>query len=168
MDTILAKAKAELAVIDRQIARLHEKQARLQNFVQMYGELAGTPISEAVSAPPEQSGPSFADHARAVMREVASGVTIKSRIAGAVSLILADGIPRHTRVLVPLLESQGIPITGKDKFQAVSAILSTDDRFKADRSVGWSLDEEAAPAGTGAASFGSTSGVEPDRTPSGN
>ena len=37
MDTILAKAKAELAVIDRQIARLHEKQARLQNFVQMYG-----------------------------------------------------------------------------------------------------------------------------------
>ena len=153
MDTILSKAKAELAVIDRQIARLNEKQARLRDFVQVYGELAGTVPSVPLTVPPQQPEPTFTERARITMSELSKGVTLKSMIAGAVSMILADGTPRHTRALVPLIEKQGIEISGKDKVQAVSAILSADDRFKADRSVGWSLNKEADPALTGSALF---------------
>ncbi len=60
----------------------------------------------------------------------------------AARIISAEG-PTRTKDLIGKLEAQGIEIRGINKIDTVSVILSrARDRFKADRSAGWSLVEK--------------------------
>ncbi len=61
------------------------------------------------------------------------------------SELLADGSHCHTRDLVKQLWARyGLEVRGSDKVLALSGLLSKDERFEANRSLGWSL-KKAGP-----------------------
>jgi hypothetical protein len=81
----------------------------------------------------------------------ATATTIKDRIADNCERLLSDRRPRHTRELVSYLRGEGIELKGKDPVLQVSSVLSKDGRFKANRSLGWTLvaqNDEGSDAGT--------------------
>ena len=120
MDAVISKAKAELKAISDQLRSLNERKEDLARFLLVYDQLAGN------AEPPEPE-------------QQPRKETAKERILEAVTSLLADGKPRHTRVLLDSLKALGIEVGGANKLLALSALLSRSEDFEASRKVGWSL-----------------------------
>ena len=67
--------------------------------------------------------------------------SMKSRVLEISEALIKRAGPIPTKALVDRLEANGLEIGGSDKVLTVSVILSRSDRFKADRSLGWTLAE---------------------------
>lgn len=120
VDAVISKAKAELKAINDQLRSLNERKEDLARFLLVYDQLAGNAEQGEPEPQPRKE-------------------TAKERILEAVASILADGKPRHTRVLLENLRALGIEVGGKDKLLALSALLSRNEAFEASRKVGWSI-----------------------------
>ena len=156
---VIAKARAQLSALQGKIAEFQSKQQRLREFIATFEELRGIPDDDGDSV---AEGPSVIVQMERLSR---GQKPAKSIIADAVGATLRDGIPKHTRALLEMLDAVGIEVGGKDKVLSLSAILSSDDRFQASRKVGWSLKKaEPVSASTETGSF-FNSGVEPDPRP---
>ena len=154
---VIAKAKSQLSTLQGQIASLKVKQDRLTQFISTFEELRALPDEGDDLVSPI-----------AHMYEMATSNNprpAKVMIVDAARQILSDGIPKHTRDLLSIMEKQRIAVGGKDKVLALSAILSKDEDFQASRKVGWSLKKaEPASASTEAGSF-FNAGEAPDPKP---
>ncbi len=150
MDPYIEKAKADLAGVEQEISALHAqlsvlttKKKKLTDFIALYSD---------DPSPPQQKISSISDGLVATLqrvsdwaalREQGAGATAKDRITSAVYAILSDGIPRHTRTLLDILRTDWDLEPGStDKVIGLSNLLSRDDRFQADRAIGWSLKKE--------------------------
>lgn len=156
MDT-LEQAKQQLRdlvdesrELQRQLERVSARVQKVRQFVTLAEELRLAPeatiqLSDVANITIK---PASAPKPPADMK------TTKEKVAWACAEILADGKPRHTRDLVPMLSERGVEVGGTHKVLAVSAILSGDVRFKPSRKVGWSLASdnarpESAPTDSG-------------------
>jgi hypothetical protein len=128
MNDVLAEVKKEQERLRRQRAAIDARLAELDTVLRVLPTLGGVQhtlaVIEAVEA---RDGVS------------ATVMTIKDRIIERVEKLLRQGKPHHTRELVAFLRSEGVELKGKDPVLQVSAVLSRDKRFKADRSIGWTL-----------------------------
>ena len=136
---IYAKAFAELASIDRQIAALEKRRSGLRQFVELGRQLfvtahadltAPMPILQASGGPSER-----APSATATPREQ----SLKARVLALSKQAILERGPQTTGALVEYVETAGVIVTGVHKPTAVSVILSRSDEFKSDRTLGWSL-----------------------------
>ena len=127
MDT--KQAEAILAGIDQRIAELERQKADLQQFITLGRKLAR--VAQAVSV---DTAASFG-----TPTAVSTAAPMKTRVVDVAARTIRDRGPTHTRDLIPLIEAEGITITGADKPTTVSVILSRSQLFKSDRTIGWSL-----------------------------
>lgn len=131
MDPMISKARAELRAISMKLQELNDRKGALEKFLAIYAELADKAEEEAVPS-------------------VSASTPVKTRIISAALELLGNGAHMHTRELLDELSAIGINVNGKDRVQALSAILSQDPakRFLPDRRFGWSLkvtNPEAVP-----------------------
>lgn len=134
MDPLIEKAKTDYAELTAEIKRLSDKAGKLKAFLDIYDEDAPAPKvtrpgTEPIFMVPIITRPPSAQEAN----------TAKAKITNAVAQILSDGKPRHTRDLLDILKEQNLEPGATDKIIGLSNLLSRDDRFVADRSIGWSL-----------------------------
>ncbi len=130
-DPIIDKAKTDLADIVKQMDALGAKRKKLEAFLSIYEE------------PAEQGGVLGTKYVKV---EFAGRkgihehqITQKAIITNAVYQILSASAPQHTRGLLKELSAEGIEIGAADKVVGLSNLLSRDDRFQANRALGWSL-----------------------------
>lgn len=147
-----AKAKTELTEIDSQIAALQRRKAVLRQFVDLGESLYGGSGHHAETASSTPNLDRVAAYAGLAVSQLtlARQNTAKARILDASAAIVSTEGPTPTRTLVERLEAQGIEITGADKINTLSVLLSKSDDFQSDRKAGWSLTrprKEATPAG---------------------
>lgn len=147
MSDTLSKALEDFKSIDGKIAALQKRRNELAQFIDLHQRLY--PTRDIFDMGPDDSGNRLASTLAAATAEFDG--TAKARIERAVSEILSDGAPRHTRVLLDELAKRGIEVGGQNKVIALSSILSRNkDTFEADRKVGWRLKKEMSePAATG-------------------
>lgn len=146
MSDLLSTAEAELAEIERKLAEMQplaQRRDQLRMFLSIGRSLYAGPPGQSEPLPPMPAAPT----GRAP--EAAFGGTVKARVVEAVAALLAANGPMRTRDILARLQAQGIEIGGANKVDTVSVILSrTKDRFKPDRTLGWSLvdqQKEATP-----------------------
>lgn len=146
MDT-LEQAKQELRALfnesrdlQRQLERVNARVQKIRQFVTLAEELRLAP--EGAIQPSDFAN--ITTKPASARKPPAGMKTTKERVAWVCAEILADGKPRHTRDLVPMLSEWGVEVGGTHQVLAVSAILSGDDRFKPSRKVGWSLASDNA------------------------
>lgn len=133
MNAKVAQAKAELERLAAQEREIAERMAALQTYLLMDSELERSIRSTEPDPAPA----------------IKTAATAKAAIIAATSELLAQGRPLHTREILAAHEEKGVKVGGKDKVQTLSAILSQDSRFAANRKEGWSLNEAPSPVGTG-------------------
>ena len=149
--TFIAKAEAELAGIEKQlagIALLQRRRDQLRTLIalgrQLY--LEEHPQSDMISP-----APAMAPQAAVHPANSAKSGTQKERILDAIAGMVTATVGQSTRQLVDRLAAQGIEIGGSDKIGSLSAILSRSDLFKSDRAAGgWVLStshKEETPTG---------------------
>jgi hypothetical protein len=129
MDDVLQQVRDERQRLRRQREAIDARLAELDVVLRVLPTLGVRPSPLAA----------IVEMATTVDASNAEVTTIKETILRQCQRLLADGKPRHTRELVAHLTSNGVQLNGKDQVLQVSAILSKDDRFKADRKNGWSL-----------------------------
>lgn len=135
-DPLVSKAKADLEEIRQQIARMKQREAKLQHFLDAYAD--DDPARENSLFPMDFKSALAVSYLTKPSEK--ESLSTKDKVAIAVAEILADGRPRHTRELLAYLNKQGIGIgAAADQVLALSRILSNDKRFKPSRSFGWSL-----------------------------
>lgn len=145
MDTY-AKAQSELAEIDSRIAALQQRRDALRKFIDLGQSLYGPP-----AAGPGLFGLGGEQDFRSAMlgqmlrgsREQSAKATI---LAACVRHIQANGAT-STRDLLSMLDAQRIEVTGADKINALSVMLSKSDLFESSRKLGWSMKDSDAQAG---------------------
>ncbi|MGC1819092.1 MAG: hypothetical protein WA900_15725 [Casimicrobiaceae bacterium] len=128
MNELLIAAKKEQEELRRQRAAIDARLAELDAFLRVLPTI--TAHAHIVEAPD-----TFV--ARATVS--APATTIKDKILERCKRLLSDGTARHTRDLVTYLRAEGVELKGKDPVLQVSSVLSRDSRFKASRSIGWTL-----------------------------
>ena len=139
----MCTAEEELQSLEEEIARLQTLVARrdqLRAFLQMGRTLfAKEGTAEATSNGSQRSDGT----PRTVPEGMLSVTSGRLQIRRAAEQIIRAEGPTRTKDLISKLEAQGILIGGKSKTDTVSVILSrARDRFKADRTAGWSLVEK--------------------------
>ena len=131
----IADAEAELAVIERELAKVLPLQRRgeqlrvlIELWRKLYVDADGAPAVATVPVAP-------------LMTRAPKLGTQKERILDAAEqFIQASGGAATTRALLTRLESLAIEVGGADKVGGLSAILSRADHFKSDRAAGgWVL-----------------------------
>ena len=134
---IYAKAFAELASIDSQIAALENRRSGLRQFVELGQRLFVTGHAEltAPMATVEAGGSLSERPASTTPREQ----SLKARVLALSKQAIQDRGPQPTSALVEYVEAAGVIITGVHKPTTVSVILSRSAEFKSDRTQGWSL-----------------------------
>jgi hypothetical protein len=140
------KAKAELSEIDSKIAALQKRRAVLRQFIEL-GDSLYSNEQESRAAYLMTSGRLVASMV-AVSRETSA----KARILSACKAYLLHKGSCHTRELAAALAVQGIELSGSDKLNTLSVLLSKSDEFRSDRKIGWSLTtphKEVTPQGAG-------------------
>lgn len=139
---IYSKAQSELNSIDQQIATLQRRQVELRQFVALGLKLFDeAPVQASLYLPERQATQATGIDAMARTPRPRDG-TMKSRVLEISETLIKRFGPIPTKALVERLQANGVEISGADKVVTVSVILSRSDRFKADRSLGWTL---AAP-----------------------
>ena len=129
MDDVLARVRKEQEQLRRQRNAIDARLAELDTVLRVLPTLGSAQRNVAIVETVE-AGDSMS----------ATVTTIKDRIIDRCQhLLLSEGKPRHTRELVSYLRSEGVELKGKDPVLQVSAVLSKDYRFKANRSIGWTL-----------------------------
>lgn len=63
----------------------------------------------------------------------------KAKVIRAVEAILADGVARSTKELLPMVEEAGIDLGGQNKLTYLAIILNKAGVFQSDRATGWTL-----------------------------
>lgn len=138
-DVLDAKVDAEIARLRQVIAVAEAGISDLQNFKALLKKQALAPIiGESGLAPLAAS----ADAAVAVVAKKAGRQLYKKdQILDAAENVLADGVRRLSRDLLPEIEKQGVKIGGKDAVNALAVYLSREKhRFQTDqRAGGWTL-----------------------------
>lgn len=144
-----AKAQAELSDIDARIAVLQQRREALRQFVALGRQLYGG--GEHVQEIHVQSSDVFrvvAARASATAAQTMSAAEFKSflversnkaRILSVCRGHIGAHGPTSTRDLLAILEGAGVTVTGNDKVNTLSVILSKSDEFESDRRLGWSL-----------------------------
>ncbi len=150
MDTY-TKAKSELAEIDSQIAALQQRRESLRRFVDLGASLYGSPNDAGLSSitPLGYIQAGLAD-IRAIY---AHERTAKARILAICEAHISQRGATPTRDLLVIIEAAGVEISGADKINTLSVLLSKSNKFVSDRKVGWSLNrphEEKPPQGVDA------------------
>lgn len=138
---IYSKAEAELNSIDQQISALQRRQVELRQFVTLGRKLFdATSVQGALHLSDRQATQATGVSAMARTPRPRDG-SMKSRVLEISEALIKRAGPIPTKALVDRLEANGLEIGGSDKVLTVSVILSRSDRFKADRSLGWTLAE---------------------------
>lgn len=136
---IYAKAEAELASIDSQMAALEKRRKELDQFVELGRRLFASqhgPIIARLPIPTSSTLRRAMDQAAQHGRDM----SMKARILSLCKQYIKDlGRPVMTRELLAHIEANGVEVTGADKVTTISVILSRSDEFKSDRALGWSL-----------------------------
>ena len=155
MSDLLSEAQRELDAVERKLAELallQNRRDQLKTFISLGRNL----FAASETQPPTK--PAVLHIAVPVQESLyafrAASLSKKDRIAAAAAEIITKNGPKPTRDLLPLIEASGVLIGGGDKLQALSAVLSRDDRFKTDRAAGgWVLlqpHKEEPPQGVSA------------------
>ena len=156
----------EISVLEDELKRIQEKRKVVEakiNGLRMF--LSASEFKEVTLSLPEAPMPGPVQSVSPempqlpalrrgvrIMRRVTSDasdapkLTIKDRVLEASLKVLEDGQPRHTSSLLVEFEKAGIEVGGTNKLATVSSILSRDGRFKANRTIGWTLTKKESPA----------------------
>lgn len=137
MDTALHNAYAAKKRLKAELAALENRLRQVEAFIALYDEFAQGFTPDESSAVEVVSG--FKIDSGAIPAK-------KLSIPDSAALILADGYPRTTAVLLNMLESSGVQMGGKNKLINLSSTLSRDSRFLNERNKGWSLISAQKPA----------------------
>lgn len=138
---IYSKAEAELSSIEQQIVALQRRQVELRQFVALGLKLFdAAPAQASLQLPERKATQATGIIAMARTPRPREG-SMKSRVLEISKALIERFGPIPTKALVERLEANGVEISGADKVVTVSVILSRSDRFKADRSLGWTLAE---------------------------
>lgn len=138
---IYSKAEAELNSLEKQISTLQRRQEELRQFVTLGRKLFDvTPAQASLQLPECQATQATGINAVARTPRPRDG-SMKSRVLDISEALIGRFGPIPTKPLVERLEANGVEISGADKVVTVSVILSRSERFKADRSLGWTLVE---------------------------
>jgi hypothetical protein len=153
---IYSKAQSELNSIDQQIAALQRRQVELRQFVALGHKLFNeTPVQASLRLPERQATQATGIAALIRTPRPRDG-TMKSRVLEISEMLINRFGPIPTKALVDHLQANGVEISGSDKGLTVSVILSRSDRFKADRSIGWTLSKPKENPQDAPTSAGST------------
>lgn len=141
---VFAKARAELATIDSQIAALQQRRVALRQFLDLGLSLYG---GEQIDATAIRAVESAAFHFGAASAQERQREPAKPRILAACEAHIASNGPTRTHELLGVVQAAGIEIGSADPQNALSVLLSKSGRFAPDRKIGWSLkaQEEATP-----------------------
>jgi hypothetical protein len=142
MDPMTEKVRQDLQDANQEIAQLRAKilaveklAMKYQAFLDLYEDGvkndAGPPMPRFIQGSVQASIP------------IEESQTAKARITNLVALLLADGGQKSTKELLEEIQKRGVEPGSKDKYLALSALLSKDGRFVPDRKRGWSLKEDA-------------------------
>jgi hypothetical protein len=151
---VYTKAQAELSEIDSKIAALQQRRDALRKFVDLGNALFEAPMSLMERAYALRKPDATADAPIGALGMLAARErTAKARILAACTALIESQGSTTTRDLVTALEAAGVEISGADKINTLSVMLSKSELFIAgDRKVGWSLrsHEEKPPLGVDA------------------
>lgn len=128
----IAEIDALLANLDKQRVPLEKRKNDLRAWIELGQRLFGSGL-------PHPSADFKESLQRSALRQVARPASMKAQILQISEKVISEGGPLPTRDLIPLIEAEGVQITGADKMVTVSVILSRSDRFMSDRTLGWSL-----------------------------
>jgi hypothetical protein len=135
---IIETAQAELLAIQKQKAELAAKEGALKNLIAAYSGSQPNGLMQPIVPTPASAPAVVLPAVDPAVGAPQRGTT--GRVIEIAKAVLAQNGALHTRDLMPVLESQGISVGGKDPAAAVSAILSREkDIFRNDRKAGWML-----------------------------
>lgn len=139
---IYARAFAELAGIDSEIAALEKRRATLRQFIELgqrlFAERAGADL-RAPSPTLQASGGPSTKFGTPTVTTTTREQSLKARVLALAKQAIQERGPQSTADLVAYVEAAGVVVTGAHKPTAVSVILSRSDEFKSDRKLGWVL-----------------------------
>jgi hypothetical protein len=137
------RAEADLATLESKAAHLRadlaEVEARAEK-IRAYIEISK--VYEHGGTIGDNAVPRQTARSQHVAREF--GGNFGKAIAAVEDIIIGEGHPVHTRVLIDRLREMGIEIGGKEPVGNLSSALSRSGKFTNNRTDGWSLRGESA------------------------
>lgn len=133
---MLEQLKREVALLKEQISA---KEAKIVGLNTYLGSAAGMMSGAARLTPTATAELTTSTSAASSQRKPQAGST-KAMVLETAKRICNDGLVHSTKEILHAVLAGGIEIGAKDKFLAVSALLSRDPRFVSNRKEGgWSL-----------------------------
>jgi len=139
MNHILKSIQDERDALKERIKNDQDRLAKLDQLAALANDLY--PDNSSGQSPKVMSGSGQLAASKSSIVEAAVVTTKRDRILIAAEQILADGVGRDSRSLLPELEARGVSVGGTNPVNNLSAYLSAaKDRFESDRAKGgWLL-----------------------------
>jgi hypothetical protein len=145
VDDLIAIARRELALLERQLQRLRTREQELRAFIKVGSELRD---AGAVSAP-EPVSPLFAHSDIGIENIADEHMPVRVRAVRGAKIILGRAQPKTARQMIAELAAMGVHIGGQDPPSNLAAILSKTPGFRNIRGQGYFLvePEKTEPVG---------------------